>query len=157
MKVSHSMCGSHEDSDIIFGPAQHFGRQSFSTRLYHKLSVALIFLLMSLLQALSQHSVIYTKNFLSHSHPTSSWTHAHFVPTRITLLITPTNVSTHNSHMLTRPMQDSNFRMHAVKMYNLLELEKQLTFKTRAIWFCIIVLFQKMIVGQLMNMPSVCF
>jgi len=25
MKVSHSMCDPHEDSDIIFGPVRHFG------------------------------------------------------------------------------------------------------------------------------------
>jgi len=25
MKASHSMCGPHEDSDIIFGPVRHFG------------------------------------------------------------------------------------------------------------------------------------
>jgi len=25
MKVSHSMCGPHKDSDIIFGPVRHFG------------------------------------------------------------------------------------------------------------------------------------
>jgi len=25
MKVSHSMCGLHEDIDIIFGQVRHFG------------------------------------------------------------------------------------------------------------------------------------
>jgi len=25
MKVSHSMCGPHEDSDTIYGPVKHFG------------------------------------------------------------------------------------------------------------------------------------
>jgi len=25
MKGSHSMCGSHEDTDIISGPVRHFG------------------------------------------------------------------------------------------------------------------------------------
>ena len=52
MKVSHSM----------FGPVRHLSSQSFSTPLYHKLSVALLFLLMSLSHALSQHSVTRTKN-----------------------------------------------------------------------------------------------
>jgi len=28
MKVSHSMCSPHEDSDIIFGPVRDFGRHS---------------------------------------------------------------------------------------------------------------------------------
>jgi len=31
MEVSHSMCGPHEDTDIIFGPVRHFGWHSCST------------------------------------------------------------------------------------------------------------------------------
>jgi len=72
------MCGPHEDRDIIFGPVRYIGWQSFSASLYHKLSVALIFLLMSLSQALSQHPVTRTKNFLSR---------ARLAPTRITLWV----------------------------------------------------------------------
>jgi len=37
------MCGPHEVSDIIFGSVKHFSWQSFSTPLYHKLSVELLF------------------------------------------------------------------------------------------------------------------
>ena len=88
MKVSLSMCGPHEDNNIIFDPVRHFGWQSFSTPLYHKLFVALIFLFMSLLHALSQHSVTRTKNFLSRAHPECA--------------------GTRNPRGLTRPAQDSN-------------------------------------------------
>ena len=62
------MCDRHEDSDIIFAPVRHLVWQSLSTPLCHKLSVALIFLLMSLSHALSQHSVTRTKNLLSPPH-----------------------------------------------------------------------------------------
>jgi len=48
MKVPHSMCGPHEDSDIIFGPTRNFGWNSFSIALHHKLYVTLTFLFMSL-------------------------------------------------------------------------------------------------------------
>jgi len=68
------MWGTHGDSDIIFGPARHFSFQSFSTPLYHKLSVTLIFSLMSLSHALSQHSVTRTKSFLSSPCPAPSST-----------------------------------------------------------------------------------
>ena len=37
------MCGTHGDSDIIFGPATHFSFESFSTPLCHKLSVTFNF------------------------------------------------------------------------------------------------------------------
>jgi len=37
------MCGPHKDTDIIFAQVRRFGWQSFSTPLYHILSVALIF------------------------------------------------------------------------------------------------------------------
>jgi len=30
MKVSHSMCGPHEDIDVIFGTGKHFGWHSCS-------------------------------------------------------------------------------------------------------------------------------
>jgi len=43
MKVSHSMCGPHEDSDIICGPVRHLSWHNHSTPLYHKIPVALIF------------------------------------------------------------------------------------------------------------------
>jgi len=40
MKASHSMCGPHQDSDIICGSARYFGWHSCCTPSYHKLSVA---------------------------------------------------------------------------------------------------------------------
>jgi len=52
---------------------------------YHKLSVALNFLFMLLSHALGQHSVVCTKNFLSHAHPSPSSTRSHPEPARTAL------------------------------------------------------------------------
>jgi len=75
-KVSHSMCDPHEGCDN-FCPIVHCSCQSFSTSLYHNLSVALIFLLRSLSHALSQYSITCTKRFLACTHlaPRSTGTH----------------------------------------------------------------------------------
>jgi len=39
----HSMCGPHQDSDIICGSVRYFGWHSCSPPFHHKLSVALFF------------------------------------------------------------------------------------------------------------------
>jgi len=65
------MYGPHEDSGIIFGPNSISVSIASLHPLYHNL-VELIFLLISLSHALSQHSVTCTKNFLSPARPTSA-------------------------------------------------------------------------------------
>jgi len=82
MKISHSMCGPYEDTDIIFGPVRHFGWHSCSTPSYHK-----HILLVSLSHSLSQHSVARTKNFLSRACPAPGSTRTRSAPTRITLRV----------------------------------------------------------------------
>jgi len=90
-----------------FWPSKAFRWHSCSTPLYHKLSVALTFLLMSLSHALSQHSVTRTKNFLSRARPapSSTRTRTHISAGSHTH---PANVGrpTRNQRRSTRPAQD---------------------------------------------------
>ena len=73
MKAIHSMCGPHEDTDIIFCTVRHFGWHSCSAPF-----VASMLLLMSFSYELSQHSVTrtksYTKSFLYRARPSPSST-----------------------------------------------------------------------------------
>ena len=94
------MCGPHEDTDTIFGPVRLFGWHDCSTPSYHKLNVALNFLLMSLARALSQDSVTRTKNFFSHALP-ARYNSAGYRTRRA-------NADTSNPRRLTRPVQDSS-------------------------------------------------
>jgi len=54
--------------------------ENVASPLYHKLSVALNFLLMSFSQALSQHSVPHMKNFLSRAWPAPNLIHTGLSP-----------------------------------------------------------------------------
>jgi len=66
MKVSHSMCGPHEDSEIIFDPVRNFCWHTCFKPLYYKLPVTSILCSFHFHIHLSQHSVTRRKNFLSH-------------------------------------------------------------------------------------------
>jgi len=77
LRVAYSILWSRVSSQL----------ENLATSLYHKLSVALNFFLMSLLHALSQHSVTRTKNFLSRVRSTPSSTRARPAPARIALLV----------------------------------------------------------------------
>jgi len=104
-------CSHHEDSDIIFCPVRRFVWYSFSTPLYHKLYVALIFFTHVTFTCIESTFSYPHKKFLI-ARPPRTRTH-----NSAGFRIRPANEGTRNPHGLTRPAQDSRGSHRRIQIF----------------------------------------